>query len=95
MDDKLQEVINNMERMNEFLATLNLRQDKNGLVIYGDSDIRLPGLLERVENLEDAVKTLVELDKSRQNVIKGIVVGVGITGLTSGGTLITVLSQVF
>lgn len=95
MDDKLQEIINNMERMNESIATLSLGQNKNGLVIYGDADIHLPGILTRVENLEDAINILVETDKQRQNIVKGITIGMGITALTSGGTLITVLSQAF
>lgn len=57
-DDKLQEIQSNMERMNESIATLKLTQDKEDLVLYGDKDIRLLGILERVENVENALKNI-------------------------------------
>ena len=87
----MDEIINNMERMNEDIATLRLMQDKNRLVLYGDPDIHLSGMMSRVETLEDAVRTLVETDKSRQNIIKGIVIGSAL----QGGGIIAILAKVF
>jgi len=57
-DPTLQDLRLNIERITENQTTLKLEQDKDSLVLYGNKDIRLPGLLERTEKMEDAIKNI-------------------------------------
>ena len=47
-----------MERQNESIAALELSQQKDARVLYGEKDIRLVGLIERVENIEVVIEVI-------------------------------------
>ncbi len=47
-----------MERMNESISTLKLREERNTLVLYGSEDIHLLGLLKRTEMNEEAIENI-------------------------------------
>lgn len=53
-----QDIQLNIEHMKEDMATFGLMQDRDSRVLYGDADIRLPGLLDRMEIVEDAIKAI-------------------------------------
>lgn len=84
----------NLEAIREEVASLQLAQDRDNLVLYGSDDIHLEGLLSRVERIELDVKAingmpkkmealnnkvdcLVETDKKRIWLFRGIVLGIG------------------
>lgn len=81
------EIRRNMEAIREDLATLRLVQDKDSLVLYGDRDIHLLGLLERMEKVEDALKAI----DSQKTLIKGMLVGLGLQGVG----IIAILGKMF
>lgn len=54
------DVRQNLENAIEDIAALKLSREKDSLVLYGDSSIRLTGMLERVENLEAAMDNAIK-----------------------------------
>lgn len=82
-----QEIRLNVEAIKEDMATLRLEQDKDSLVLYGKPDIHLPGLLERMEKVEDVLQSFV----SQRTLIRGIIFGLGLQGVG----IIAILGKVF
>ena len=64
-------------------------------IIDGDPTTDIIGLRQRVKTLEIVVEALQEDKKQTQATLKGIVIGLALTGFSSTGTLITMLIQVF
>lgn len=50
---------------------------------------------QEVKKLNLAVAALQEVERDRQRTLKGILIGLGLTGITGAGTLITLVSQLF
>lgn len=86
-DPTPQEIQYNMEIIKEDLATLKLVQDKDSLVLYGSKDIHLPGLLERMEKVEDALKSIA----SQKTLFRGMLIGLGLQGVG----IIAILGKMF
>lgn len=82
-----QELRLNIETINENLATLNLKQDKDSLVLYGSKDVHFPGVLDRLEALEEAMAII----KSQRTLIKGMAIGLTVQGLG----IVAILGKMF
>ena len=65
------------------------------LLVDGDPSRDVSGLRQRIVKLEGAVESLQEDKKGQQNTLRGIAIGLGLTGITGAGTFITMLMQVF
>lgn len=83
----VEEVRLNIEQVKEDMATLRLAQDKDSLVLYGKEDIHLPGLLERMENVEESLKAI----ESQRTLIRGMLWGLGAQGVG----IVAILGKVF
>ncbi len=64
-------------------------------IIDGDPTSDLIGLRQRMKTVEIIVEALQEDKKQTQATLKGIAIGLALTGFSSAGTLITMLIQVF
>lgn len=63
-------------------------------VIYGNAKRRTRGIIERVENLESLVESIEDARREERATLKGIKIGLALTGLTGAGTLISILAQI-
>lgn len=73
------------------VAELKIAVGRLELVVDGDPDADVPGLRQRVKALEDSVAVLVKTDRERVLLLRGILLGLGLTAFSSIGTLIAVL----
>jgi hypothetical protein len=62
-------------------------------IIDGDPDSDLLGLRQRVKSVEMAINVLQEDKKQTTSMLKGMMIGLGLTGVTGAGTFITMLMQ--
>lgn len=69
-----------------------LRQSVERLIVLIDGDERMDvnGLRERLEKVESRTVEII----NQRNMLKWILIGMGLTGLTNAGALITVLIKV-
>jgi hypothetical protein len=63
------------------------------MIIDGDPDSDLLGLRQRVKLVEMAINVLQEDKKQTTATLKGMMIGLGLTGATGVGTFITLLMQ--
>lgn len=79
-----------IQRIDEVEENLQL----HAALIRGDDQLQLPGLLTRLTALEQLVKILVDKDQKRITLLRGIVIGLSITSVTSIGSFITLILQI-
>lgn len=65
------------------------------LMIYGAPKYLMPGLAKQIQQIDEALKAMQADKQAEVNQLKGIKVAVGMFGVTSLGTLITILTQIF
>jgi len=77
--------------------TPELRESLQRIIMIVDGDVAadVPGLRQRVKLLEIAVGSFQEDKKQTAATLRGIAIGLGLTGVTGAGTLVTMLIQVF
>mgnify|MGYP001609400666 CR=1 FL=1 len=76
----------------ELLSLVHVVQQLSKCV-NGDPGSDTIGLRQRVKVLEMAVDILQEDKKQTASTLKGIAIGLGLTGLTGAGTFVTMLIQ--
>lgn len=76
----------------EFEA-LKAEIDRIGTVLDGNEAIDVVGLRVRVRKVEGLVSGIVNERQTQKTYIKGLGAGLALLGVTSAGTLFTVLSQ--
>lgn len=85
----------NDEAIREKLAELSGILEALKTVIYGNEKYRLKGLLADHEESRNLVKEIVEARKSEKDQLRGLRMGLFLTGGTGITTLITVLLQIY
>jgi len=73
------------------LEQMNDEVERIAMLLDGDETRDVVGLRLRLKTLEGIVAELKRERTAKDNRDKGIVIGLGLTALTSGGTLATVL----
>lgn len=84
----------NIEEVREWLNEISALSRRLEVVVLGRPEYRVTGLAERMEKLEDLVREIVDARKSERDKLKGIQIGLALTGVTGAGTLFTLLTQV-
>lgn len=84
----------NDSEIRETLAGVSLKSTDLEAVIYGNARQDTPGLLKRVQTLEKLVEEIERSRTEQKATLKGIQLGLGLTGAAGVGTLITVLTQI-
>ena len=98
LNDLDQAVLRMSEHVNTFITNINginvigLNDDLERIItlIDGDDQRDIVGLRGRMAKTEDGVKQLVD----ERNKLKWILVGVGLTGVTNLGAIITLISKI-
>ena len=62
-------------------------------ILFGDPETESPGVLKRITILEKLVESAADERQAQKTMIKGILVGLGLTSITGIGTLATLLAQ--
>ena len=62
-------------------------------ILFGDPETESPGVLRRIGILEKLVESAADERQAQKTMIKGILVGLGLTSVTGIGTLATLLAQ--
>lgn len=76
------------------LGELDLKVVDLDNVVYGNNRQGTIGIIKRVENLEKLVENIEDARREERATLKGIKIGLALTGLTGAGTLVSILSQV-
>ena len=63
--------------------------------MYGDARRKIVGVVETMNKLLEAEDRRILRDEKRDALQRGILIGLGLTGITSASTLVTVLFKVF
>lgn len=63
-------------------------------LIDGDADLKAKGMWQMIQELHSSVTEMQEERKQQKTLMRGIVIGLGLTGITGIGTLVTLLAQV-
>lgn len=87
MDDELKDIRANMERLNEDYNNIILRQERNSRLLMGDEDLDFTGLLRRMHDVEQTVKTI----ETQRTLIKGVLWGLG----AQGAGILVILGKIF
>lgn len=82
-------------QIRDHLGTTDLTVKDLENVVYGNNRQDTPGILKRVSNLERMVEAIEVSRREERATLKGIKIGLVITGATGAGTLVSVLSQLF
>jgi len=82
------------EQTREIIAGIRLSLDKLIIVVFGHSEYRLEGTADRLARLEKIVEEIIDTRRSERDKLKGIQIGLAITGVTGAGTLATVITQI-
>ena len=90
-----EELAGNNERLTEIISGVKAEITQLEIVLLGKPEYRVVGAAERLDILENLVSEIVKDRKSERDKLKGLQIGLGLTIATSGGTLVTLLSQVF
>lgn len=64
-------------------------------LLYGDPRFLMPGLAQDVKAVRTALEALEDEREAFLNQIKGMKIALVLIGLTGGGTLVTLLTQIF
>lgn len=72
--------------------TLDERMTDMERVMYGDVRAERSGLVKQMAELKAMVERLTERDRERILTMRGILIGLGLTTLFSGGTLVAVVT---
>lgn len=83
-----------MAQLEADVKELKVEQSFHARVLFGDQRAETPGALKRIGTLETLVENMEEERKTQKNLIRGIALGLGLTGIGSVGTFITVLTQI-
>jgi HEAT repeat protein len=94
VDDLRKFVDDNDSQIRETLAKVDLKSTDLDAVIYGNARQDTPGLLKRVQTLEKLVEEIERGRAEQKATLKGIQIGLTLTGAAGVGTLITVLTQI-
>lgn len=86
LENTVTQILNGLEANRERIDLLEQ-------IVLGDAELHLDGLHKRVEIVEKLLKELISERKSERDRLRGISIGLGLTGLTGASTLIAVLSQ--
>ena len=62
-------------------------------ILFGDVETESPGVLRRITVLEKLMEASADERQAQKTMIKGILVGLGLTSITGIGTLATLLAQ--
>ncbi len=85
----------NDANIRDSLASISIIVDSLKIIVYGSESIRMTGMVDRLENVEQIVREIVADRRSERDKLKGIQIGLAITALASGGTLTAILAQIF
>lgn len=77
------------------LATIRADLRDIQTTLYGDARRKIVGIVETLNRLLDAEEARTIRDEKRDALQRGILIGLGLTGITSASTLITVLLRAF
>lgn len=103
-----QDIITKQQRIERGLDTLavqhrllkedveNLSKDVRRLVLLliGDDELEVAGVVERLKETEQELETIKDEREAQANRLRGVAIGLGITGVSGVGTFITVLTQI-
>lgn len=83
------------EEAKKVFSILHDRVDRHSIVLFGDAQMNVVGLVADLSDVKEMLQTIINKDRERIVLMRGIVVGLGLTTLTGAGTLITLLVQIF
>lgn len=82
-----------MAQLENELRDLKQRQAIHARVLFGDSETDTPGVLKRISTLEKLVESSADERQAQKTMVKGILVGLGLTSVTGIGTLAALIAQ--
>jgi predicted transcriptional regulator len=75
------------------IDSLKVTINNLNMLLYGSGELRLKGMTERLENTEEIVEAIVDARRSERDKLRGIQIGLAITGFSGVGSLIMLVSQ--
>jgi hypothetical protein len=83
------------EEARKAFTGLQDRVDRQSIVLFGDKEMNVAGLVIDHSEVKEMLQDMIKKDRERIVLMRGIVVGLGLTTLTGAGTLVTLLVQIF
>lgn len=87
--------MNNGSFNQDDIATIRADLRDMQTTMYGDARRKIVGVVETMNKLLEAEDRRILRDEKRDALQRGILIGLGLTGITSASTLVTVLFKVF
>jgi hypothetical protein len=81
-------------QITSLLDIMNSRVNDLSTLVYGNSNIRVRGLTDRVEDMESLVDRMNDERREQAATMKGIKIGLALTAVTGAGTLISIITEI-
>ena len=99
LEAALARLLDEVDRKNtitsEKIGAINAATHELQILIHGDSKLHLRGLAVRIEQIEKDLTGFRQEWRSARDRLRGVQIGLGLTALTGGATLVGMVAQLF